>query len=118
MTMRLRQAIGLRALMLLAASALAASASAQALTPTEPPIPKLAAGEHVPIFDAKMFDGTVKHVTYPKGKITVLLFMLSSCHVCHGMIPKWNPAYEKHAPDVDVLGLVLDDPPPAFFQQL
>jgi thiol-disulfide isomerase/thioredoxin len=116
--MRLRHAVVLRASLLLAAAAFASNARAQLLTPTEVPPPTLVKGDHVPVFEAKMFDGSVRRVDYPKGKITVLLFMLSSCHVCHGMIPEWNAAYEKHAPDVDVLGLVLDDAPPAFFQQL
>lgn len=37
----------------------------------------LAAGEDIPEFDAQNIDGSMRHVDYPKGGATVLLFLSS-----------------------------------------
>ena len=42
----------------------------------------------------------------------MLLFFMSSCHVCHGMIPEWNRAYAGRAAGVNVLGVMIDEAPP------
>jgi len=76
----------------------------------------LARGDTVPAFDAEGVDGVVKHVTYPKGSATVLLFFLSGCPTCHKMIPEWNRAYERRSPKLNVVGVLLDREPPGFFQ--
>jgi len=96
----------------------ARTAGAQLLEPTPTPPPMLAAGDPVMSFDAVGLDGTTHHITYPKDKVTVLLFLLSSCHICHGMIPEWSRAYDRRAPGVDVVGVVLDQPPPGVLEQL
>jgi hypothetical protein len=94
------------------------SASAQLLNPTEPPPVTLAKGERVPVFDGKTLDGQIRHVSYPKGRITVLMFFLSSCHVCHEMIPEWNRAYARRDKNVDMQGVVIDTPTAAILQPL
>jgi hypothetical protein len=98
------------------ALALAGAASAQLATPTRPPT--LAAGDHIPPIESQMLDGTARKIDYPKGKITVLLFFMSSCHICHGMIPSWNDAYEHHAPDVDIVGVMVDEAPAEYLTKL
>ena len=60
----------------------------------------LAPGDMVQPFDAEGLDGVVKHVDYPKGSATVLLFFLSGCPTCHKMIPEWNRAYERRLPAI------------------
>jgi hypothetical protein len=54
-------------------------------------------------------------VEFPKGSRTVLLFFLSSCSVCHKMIPEWNRAYERRPKTLQVFGVLLDREPPGFF---
>jgi len=76
----------------------------------------LAKGETVSGFDAESVDGAVKHVTFPKGSDTVLLFFLSGCPSCHKMIPEWNRAYERRPPKLNVIGVLMDREPPGFFQ--
>ena len=77
--------------------------------------PALAKGETVSAFDAEGVDGAVKHVTFPKGSSTVLLFFLSGCPTCHKMIPEWNRAYERKPPKLNVIGVLMDREPPGFF---
>jgi hypothetical protein len=69
----------------------------------------------VPEFDAVALAGRVEHVDFPKGGATVLLFFLSSCPVCHKMIPEWNRAFERKSKGVTVLGIIMDQEPPGFF---
>jgi len=76
----------------------------------------LARGETVSAFDAESVDGAVKHVTFPKGSQTVLLFFLSGCPTCHKMIPEWNRAYERRPPKLNVIGVLMDREPPGFFE--
>src|SRR6185503_11366261 len=54
--------------------------------------------------------------SFPKGKSTVLLFFLSSCPTCHRMLPAWNRAFERRPPGLNVVGVLLDQEPPGFFQ--
>jgi thiol-disulfide isomerase/thioredoxin len=76
----------------------------------------LAAGETVQPFDAAGLDGVMKHIDFPKGSSTVLLFFLSGCPTCHKMIPEWNLAYEKKPPKLNVIGVIMDQEPPGFFE--
>jgi hypothetical protein len=69
----------------------------------------------LPPFEARALDGSVKRIAYPKGKTTVLLFFLSSCPTCHKMIPEWNRAFARRAPEVEIWGVILDQEPPGFF---
>jgi hypothetical protein len=78
--------------------------------------PPLARGETVSGFDAEAVDGSIKHVTFPKGSQTVLLFFLSGCPTCHKMIPEWNRAYERRPPKLNVIGVLMDREPPGFFE--
>jgi hypothetical protein len=78
--------------------------------------PVVAPGYVVPEFDAQGVDGTTRHVAYPKGSATVLLFFLSSCPTCHKQIPEWNRAYQRRARTVNVVGVILDREPPGFFE--
>jgi hypothetical protein len=75
----------------------------------------LQVGESVPAFDAEGIDGDVKHITFPKGSTTVLLFFLSGCPVCHRMIPEWNRAFERRPKGLEVIGVLMDKEPPGFF---
>lgn len=74
-----------------------------------------APGDIIPAFDAQSLGGSVQRVDFPKGSHTVLLFFLSSCSVCHRMIPEWNRAFERRPPALQVLGVLLDKEPPGFF---
>lgn len=76
----------------------------------------LAPGDTVQPFDAQGLDGVMKHVDYPKGWATVLLFFLSGCPTCHKMIPEWSRAYERRSPKLNVIGVLMDREPPGFFQ--
>jgi len=78
--------------------------------------PPLSRGETVSQFDAEGVDGVMKHVTYPKGSATVLLFFLSGCPTCHKMIPEWNRAYDRRPPKLNVIGVLMDREPPGFFE--
>lgn len=98
------------------------AAAASAETPSEPASstrpPTLSAGAQIPEFDTTDLAGAARHVGYPKGKVTVLLFFMSSCHVCHGMIPEWNRAYERRDKNVDILGVMVDEAPATFLATL
>ena len=72
-------------------------------------------GDVFPAFDAEAVNGGVQHVDFPRGSRTVLLFFLSSCSVCHKMIPEWNRAYQRRPPTLKVFGVLLDQEPPGFF---
>src|SRR5688500_15085947 len=78
--------------------------------------PALARGDTVMPFDALGLDAVMKHVDYPKGSATVLLFFLSGCPTCHKMIPEWNRAYARRPPKLNVIGVLMDREPPGFFQ--
>lgn len=104
------------AVMSFAALAAAETPATQTATATRPPM--LSPGDRVPEFDTTDLTGAAKQVHYPKGRVTVLLFFMSSCHVCHGMIPEWNRAYERRASNVDILGVMVDEAPAAFLATL
>lgn len=96
------------------ASPFAASALVATQAASEPP--RLAVSDRVPPFETLALDGSPRSVAFPEGRTTVLLFFLSSCSTCHRMIPVWNDAYPRRGDGVEVLGVIVDDPPPAFFQ--
>jgi len=105
----------------LVAAALILPALAQADPPAAAASPSpapLAPGEMVAPFDAARLDGTIQHVDYPKGKNTLVLFFLSSCPVCHRMIPLWNEFYSRRPKDLEVVGVLLDREPPGFFDAM
>jgi len=74
-----------------------------------------AVGDKIPAFDADGVDGVHRHIDFPKGSTTILLFFLSSCPVCHRMIPEWNSAYERKDKGLQVIGILMDREPPGFF---
>ena len=75
-------------------------------------------GDTLPALDTKAIDGSAKRVEYPKGTTTVLLFFSSSCPVCHRMIPEWNRSYEKRGAGLQVVGVIVDQEPPGWFQTM
>jgi hypothetical protein len=98
-------------------TALVVSAALVAPAAAGPPVTApLAAGETVQPFDAEGLDGAIKHVDFPKGSATVLLFFLSGCPTCHKMLPEWSRAYERRPPKLNVIGVLMDREPPGFFQ--
>src|SRR6185503_2022647 len=90
------------------------SAALRAEVPTGPEF--LHKGDVVPAFKATGIDGKAWDFSFPKGKSTVLLFFLSSCPTCHRMLPAWNRAFERRPPGLNVVGVLLDQEPPGFFQ--
>ena len=104
-----------RAAALLACLSFAGSATAEAPAPVPPsPPPSLVPGDVVQPFDAVGLDGVSRHVDFPKGSRTVVLFFLSSCPVCHKMLPVWSEYYQRKPSTVNVVGVMLDSPPPGF----
>ena len=100
-----------------------ATALAGAIALSGPPWPRPTPGirrwrpaTQVPEFTAQAVDGSTRHVDFPKGSATVLLFFLSGCPTCHKMIPEWNRAYQRRPKNVNVIGVLLDREPPGFFQ--
>jgi hypothetical protein len=73
-------------------------------------------GDTVPAFKATGSDGKAWDLSFPKGKSTVLLFFLSSCPTCHRMLPQWNRAFERRPAGLNVVGGLMDQEPPGFFQ--
>lgn len=105
-----------RHLVALLAVSLSAGGMARADNPapsTPPQSP--AVGDTLPTFDAEGLDGLSKHIDYPRGSTTILLFFLSGCPVCHRMIPEWNSAFERRAKGLQVIGVLMDREPPGFF---
>jgi thiol-disulfide isomerase/thioredoxin len=110
-----------RAAALLLALVLAAGRPLAAAPPAPSPAPSpaaLAPGDIVAPFQASRLDGTVQSVDFPKGRNTLLLFFLSSCPVCHRMIPLWNEFYGRRPKDLEVVGVMLDREPPGFFDAM
>jgi len=97
--------------------ALSAASPLFAASPAPSPAP-LVPGDVVAPFEAARLDGTVQRVDFPKGKNTLILFFLSSCPVCHRMIPLWNEFYARRPKDLQVFGVVLDREPPGFFDAM
>jgi thiol-disulfide isomerase/thioredoxin len=106
--------------LLVAASVPAIPVQAQAPAPAARPsaAPNLAPGDVVTPFDAVGMDGVSRRVDFPKGQETVLLFFLSSCPVCHKMLPIWTEYYQRRPKSLSVVGVMLDAPPPGFFETL
>ena len=100
---------------LLAAAPPASPPPGPAASPTPAP---LAPGDVVTAFQASRLDGTLQRVDFPKGKNTLVLFFLSSCPVCHKMIPLWNEYYSRRPKDLEVYGVMLDREPPGFFDAM
>jgi len=108
-----------RSLVLGLASLLLAVGAAEAETPTPGTPPQSPAlGDTLPSFEAEGLDGATKHIGYPKGSTTILLFFLSGCPVCHKMIPEWNRAYERRVEGLQVIGVLMDREPPGFFMAM
>jgi hypothetical protein len=98
----------------IACTALRASAAEADDTAAASPAPVLLkAGETIPPFEATGIDGQIREVKYKTP--TVLLFFLSSCSVCHRMIPEWNQAFERKPAGLEVVGVLMDREPPGFF---
>jgi peroxiredoxin len=106
----------LQTLFVLAAFA-AAAAGASAQTPA-PRADAPSVGAVIPSFDAQDLQGKTQHVSFAKGSNTVLLFFLSGCPTCHKMIPEWNRAFERKPPALRVLGILMDQEPPGFFESV
>jgi hypothetical protein len=102
------------------AVALMAPDAARAETPASgtpgPDAPAI--GQTIPVFDAQKVDGGMEHVAFPKGSSTVLLFFLSGCPTCHKMLPQWSRAYERRPKGLNVIGVLMDQEPPGFFQNV
>jgi thiol-disulfide isomerase/thioredoxin len=99
--------------------ALSVPSPAPAASPSPAPSPApLLPGDVVAPFEAARLDGSMQRVDYPKGKNTLILFFLSSCPVCHRMIPLWNEFYARRPKDLQVIGVVLDREPPGFFNAM
>lgn len=96
---------------------LAAAAPAQTPLPVPSPAVAPAVGDLIHEFDAvAAADGASRHVGFPKGTSTVLLFFLSGCPTCHKMIPEWNRAFERRPAGLQVVGVLMDQEPPGFFE--
>lgn len=103
---------------LLAAAGLAgfvsrADAAGPGDTTASPAPVLLKAGETIPPFEATGINGEIREVKYKTP--TVLLFFLSSCPVCHQMIPEWNQAFDRKPDGLEVVGVLMDREPPGFF---
>jgi hypothetical protein len=72
-------------------------------------------GQVVPAFTAETLDGSRRDVAYAKGSTTIVVFFLSSCPVCHRMLPEWNRAYARKPKGVEMVGVLLDREPPGWF---
>jgi thiol-disulfide isomerase/thioredoxin len=103
------------AIALSAPPVLLAASPEPAASPSPAP---LAPGDMVAPFEAARLDGSVQHVDFPKGKNTLVLFFLSSCPVCHRMIPRWNEFYARRPENLEVVGVMLDHEPPGFFDAM
>jgi peroxiredoxin len=92
------------------------AAAAQAVAPSPAPEAGLRVGDTVPAFTAAALDGALKNIDYPKGTTTIVVFFLSSCPTCHKMLPLWNEAFARRPKNMAMVGVMLDQPPPGFFQ--
>jgi peroxiredoxin len=98
----------LGAAVLLATVALTGTAATAANAPSK--------GDVVPAFETIGIDGKPHKFEFPNGSRTVFLFFLSGCPSCHRMIPEWNRAYERRPKGLDVVGVIMDQEPPGFWE--
>lgn len=100
---------------LLPALLLLGATVAHADTPAaEGPAPVLLkAGEVVPPFEATGINGEIREVKYKTP--TVLMFFLSSCPVCHKMLPEWSKEFDRKPAGLEVVAVMMDREPPGFF---
>jgi len=96
----------------------ATGARAQAGAPGAATQDAPAVGQTIPVFDAQKVEGGIEHVAFAKGGSTVLLFFLSGCPTCHKMLPQWSRAYERRPNGLTVIGVLMDQEPPGFFQNV
>jgi hypothetical protein len=105
-----------RRAVLLTALLLAASPTWTAQSGTTPtPAPTPAVGDVFADFDAEGVDGETKHIAFPKGSHTIVVFFLSGCPTCHRMIPEWNKMYKDRPKGMNMVGVLMDKEPPNFF---
>jgi hypothetical protein len=100
------------------AAATIASAPAGAQAPPPSPAQAPSAGDVLPAFDAQAIDGSPRRVEFDKGSRTVLVFFLSGCPSCHKMIPEWNRAFGRKPAGLSMLGILMDQEPPGFFEAM
>jgi hypothetical protein len=86
--------------------------------PPAPAVPTMSPGDIMPTFDATALDGSTTQIRFPKGHVTVMVFFLSSCHVCHSMMPEWNRAFERMPEGIHMIGVMLDKAPPRVLADL
>src|SRR5262245_12369424 len=103
--------VALPALPLSAAGPGAQAAPAPTATPAQAP----SVGDVIMPFEAIGVDGKARWIGFEKGTTTVLLFFLPGCPACHKMIPEWNRMMERKDPELNVLGVIMDQEPPGFF---
>lgn len=103
-----------RAFLLTAALALVAAQAAAQAAPSVTP----SKGDVIPAFETLGIDGKPAKVEFAKGSKTVLLFFLSGCPTCHKMIPEWNRAYARRSKDLKVIGVIMDQEPPGFWDTM
>jgi hypothetical protein len=101
---------------------LTASASAHEDPSASPPRAP-APGDVFPDLESRALDGSPQVISFgkatdAKASDTVLLFFLSGCPTCHKMIPEWNRAYERRPRSLRVVGLLMDQEPPGFFEAM
>jgi len=105
-----------RELNLSLAGAVAALALLSAPAAAHGGAPDLKVGEKVPAVSGPgAATGQVRAVDYARSKATVLLFFMPDCPHCHKMIPEWNRAFERKPAGIEIVGLMLGQEPPGFF---
>jgi thiol-disulfide isomerase/thioredoxin len=85
---------------------------------TSEPVATLVRGDVVAPFELEGVDGVSRRVEFAKGQVTVLLFFSSGCPACHEMLPAWNRAFARRPRNMAVIGVIIDTPPPHFFERV
>jgi thiol-disulfide isomerase/thioredoxin len=107
-----------RTIFVIATACCAASAHAAAATTAGDKDDFLKPGDEVAPFEAEGVDGVVRRVEFGQDQVTILLFFSSGCPACHKMIPEWNRAFARRASNLAVIGVIVDSPPPRFFEMV